>query len=256
VTTHDWDGEVTDLTDFDHTIGVDAAGDEPDIRALYGTADGDGFDGPDPLFPGDIGTLPQPVRETLVTLLKRRYISAEHHPTDWRIVLENEPALQSRLNDLFLELVIDREYQVAYKMQATSETGTKFPTLLYIRAYSREETVLVIYLRRRLRASEQAGADAVFVDRQELLDEVATYRPPSATNRVRDEKAAANAVDMLVKDGLLLKTGDDDRYRISPIIEVLMPVEQVKRLADALRAATGLDDEPDNADDTTDEDEA
>jgi hypothetical protein len=230
------------------------AGAEPDWRgAPFDEGVDDGFDRPDPLFPGDIGTLPQRVRETLVTLLKRRYVSAEQHPADWLVVLENEPALQARLNELFLELVVDREYQVAYKRQAASETGAKFPTLLYMRAYSREETILVVYLRRRLRAAEQAGGDAVFVDRQELIDEVAMYRPASETNLAREEKATGNAVDMLVKDGLLLKSGDEERFRIASIIEVLMPVETVKRLAEALRSSTGEGWSGEDADEEMDE---
>jgi len=202
------------------------------------------FDGPSPLFPGDTGQLAQDVRETLVTLLKRRYISSERHPKDWRLVLENEAALRTRLNDLFLDLVVNLDYEVAYKRQALSETGTKYPTLLYDAAYNREETILLVHLRRLIRSKQKAGDDAVFVDRAELVEEVGNYRPASATNQVRDEKAANNAVDALVKSEILLRTSAEDRYRVSAIIEVLLPVERVQRLAEWLRAQNGMPADP------------
>jgi hypothetical protein len=202
------------------------------------------YDGPSPLFSGDTGQLTQDVRETLVTLLKRRYISSERHGKDWRIVQANEAALRTRLNDLFLDLVIDRDYEVAYKRQAIADTGTKFPTLLYDQAWNREETILLVHLRRMIRRTQKAGEDAVFVDRGELVDEVASFRPASSTNEVRDKNAANNAVDALIKNDILLRTPESDRYLVSPIIEVLLPVEKVQNLAAWLSAQNGIPDDP------------
>lgn len=213
------------------------------------------FGGPGPLFPGDTGQLDQDVRETLVTLLKRRYISSDRHPGDWRIVLENEAALRTRLNDLFLDLVINRDYEVAYKRQAVSETGSKFPTLLYDAAYGREETILLIHLRWLMRSRQAEGDDAVFVDREQLVEEIGNFQPVSATNLVRDKRGANLAVDSLLKNDILLRTREVDRYRVSPIIEVLLPVERVQELAEWLRrenageSAEGHDGGADLADD-------
>ena len=229
-----------------HVVDPDDDTDDSDDGTL-----GEDYTGPEPLFPGDVGQLSLEVRETLITLLKRRYVSADRHPTDWRIVLENEATLQTRLNDMFLELVIDRDYEVAYKRQALSGTGTKFATLLYDKEYNREETVLLVHLRRLIRSSQKAGDDRVFVDRGELVEEVANYRPASATNHVRDERAANNAVDSLLKNDILLRTPEADRYRVSPIIEVLLPVDRIKQLADWLKAENGTQRQ---AEDTPDRD--
>ena len=40
---------------------------------------------------------------------------------------------------------------------------------------------------------------------------------------------------------MLLKTGDADRFRISPIIEVLLPVETLQKLQRWLMAQNGTD---------------
>lgn len=217
-----------------------------DGDGLVGEVDGTGLD---PLFPGDVGQLSLNARAALVTLLKRRYVSAETHPKEWRVVLEEETTLRSRLNDLFLDLIVDRDYEVAYKKQTTTETGGRFPTLLHDAEYSREETILLVYLRGKARAAAVAGEDAPFVDRADLLTEIAHYRPPSATNEVRDEKAAKNAVESLVKSAILLKTAESDRYRVSKIIEVVMPVHRVQELAAWLRAQNGTGPAPTGASD-------
>lgn len=188
------------------------------------------IDGPGPLFDGDSGQLALAVRRTFVALLKKRYISSERHPHDWRVVIENQSLLESRFNDLFLQLVVDGEYEVAYKRQAIPEGGRVFPTVIHDIAYSREETILMVHLRGIFRSRRASGDDAVFVDRDDLVEEVANFRPANATNHVRDEKAARNAVDAIYRSDILLKTSELDRYRVSPIIEVLLPVSQVQEL--------------------------
>jgi hypothetical protein len=210
--------------------------------------------GQEALFVGDVGALPLKAREALVALLRRRYISADRHPPEWRSVIDYEGALRSRLNDQFLQLVVDHEYEVAYKTQAVSETGRKFPTLLYDQAYNREETILLLLLRREIRKRQKQGDDKVFVDRATLIEWVSDYRPVSATNQVRDNRSAGNAIDALIKNDILLRTKVEDRYVVSTIIEVLMPVESIKALGAWLKAqntgAAGGD--PDAADDTAD----
>ena len=79
------------------------------------------------LFEGDEGGLEYAQRHALVTLLKQRFISARTHPRDWQVLVEHERLLRSRLNDLFLDLAVDRGREVAWKRQAVSETGEPLP---------------------------------------------------------------------------------------------------------------------------------
>lgn len=195
--------------------------------------------GEDGLFPGDAGTLPAPARGVLVQLLKRRYLSAEQHPRPWRVLVENQQAVQARLNDLFLDLVVNHDYQVAYKQQAQPRSGDRFPTLLFDQPWTREETILLICLRRLARSRSAAGEVQVFVDRAELIDEVGHFRPLSSTNQVRDEQQAAVGVDSLLRQEVLLRTGVEGRYRVSPILEVLLPVDVVQRIVAQLTGREG-----------------
>lgn len=199
----------------------------------------DDVDSPGPLFDGDQGVLAAPVRRTLVSLLKKRYIAADRNPVDWRVLLANRGVLESRLNDVFIELVVDTERGVAYKRHAHPDEGTvPFPTVLHDQSYSRDETILLVHLRMLLRG-RNVGDTAVFVDRDELMAEIANYRPADATNQVRDEKAARAAIDSLVRLDLLIDSGDGQRYQVAPIVEVLMSLQRLNELSGWLRGQTG-----------------
>jgi hypothetical protein len=210
------------------------------------------------LWEGDEGGLEYRQRRTLVTLLKQRFISARTHPRDWQVLLESERVLRSRLADLFLDLQIDPVREVAWKRQAISETGSRFPTLLYDAAWSREETLVLVHLRDRLRAGAAAGEARVFVDREDLVQYVASFRPPHATDESGNEKRARNAVAGLAKAGLLIPGPSEDRFEISEAVEPLLPLELLQELLEALQAANRTEPapEPEDADLFEDEETA
>jgi hypothetical protein len=217
-----------------------------DIAMTGGMSDSEGWDDPglaedggSSLFEGDCGQLAPEVRRALVVILKRRYVSAERDPEVWRVLLENRVPLESRLNDMFLQLIVDRNYDVAYKRQAMPDGAGTFPTLLHNLPYGREQTVLMVHLRGVFRSATSAGQDAVFVDGRELVEEAANYWPASTTNHVEAERAAQRAVEALAKSEILLETAERGRYRISPIIEVLLPVGRLQELAESLARQNG-----------------
>lgn len=193
------------------------------------------------VFEGDEGGLPYAQRHALVTLLKQRFISARTHPRDWQVLVEHERVLRSRLNDLFLDLAVDRAREVAWKRQAVPETGSRFPTLLYDAAWSREETLVLVHLRDRLRAGLAGGDARVFIDREDIVEYVASFRPAHATDEAGDEKRARNAVLSINKAGLLIGAAGDDRFEISEAVEPLLPLELLQELLEALQRANGTE---------------
>lgn len=191
------------------------------------------------LFEGDEGGLTLEQRKTLVSLLKHRYISAARQPIEWRTLLESQVLLQSRLNDMFLDLHIDRARQVAFKRQATPEGEGRFPTLLHDIAYTREETILLVFLRQRFRSERADGIDDVFIDREELLAQVGHFRPAHATDQFGDIRKTENALDSLRRAGILFKTADEHRFQVAPVIEVLLPLPRLAELLDWLLGENG-----------------
>jgi len=203
------------------------------------------------LFEGDEGGLEHAQRHALVALLKQRFISARTHPRDWKVLVEHERVLRSRLNDLFLDLAVDPLREVAWKRQATGEAGARFPTLLHDTAWSREETLVLVHLRDRLRAGLAAGDARVYIDREDILEYVESFRPAHATDEAGDEKRARNAVASIVKAGLLIGTASDDRFEISEAVEPLLPIELLQELLEALQQANAPDRD-DSTDDNAD----
>jgi hypothetical protein len=247
-----------DLTMTDDLTGLT----EPDELPAGNADDAERAAGSDPdredgtalsfsLFEGDEGGLTVEQRRTLVLLLKHRYISAALQPAEWRTLLASESLLKSRLNDLFLDLHVDLHYEVAFKRQAVGEGGDRFPTLLHDVSYTREETILLVLLRQRFRSERASGVDIVIVDRDNLVDNVAHFRPEHATDRFGDARRAAAAVDSLAKARVLLKTSDPDRFRVSAVIEVLLPIERLGELWEWLVEQNGSDlPDPGHADAT------
>jgi hypothetical protein len=254
-----------DFDDRDGIIGATGVAGLTRASGISGTTDITGSDDAEvtradadseslSLFEGDDGGLSIDQRKTLVLILKHRYISAAQQPSEWRTLLASTHLLKSRLNDLFLDLHIDHHYEVAFKRQALPEGGDRFPTLLYDAAYTREETILLVLLRQRFRSERANGQELVLVDRDNLLDNVGHFRPEHATDRSGDIRRANGAIDSLVKARVLLKTSDPDRFRVSPVIEVLLPVERLAELLEWLvaenRGETSGQGNTDNTDDT------
>ena len=78
------------------------------------------------LWRGDAGGLKLDARRALVQLLKGPVLDGMRMPVIWKALLESEDLIRSRLNDLFLDLVIDREQLFAFTRQA--DTGASAPS--------------------------------------------------------------------------------------------------------------------------------
>lgn len=187
------------------------------------------------LFSGDEGTLDALQRRVLVLLLKQRFMTSESHSAEWKALIANPTIIRSRLHDLFLELIIDTERQVAFKRQVSAEgSGRPFPTLLYDAAWKREETILLVYLRSKTRAEQAAGVTRVYVDRLDMHENIAQHRPASDTDLAQAARRAKNAIDSLVSARLLVGKADVERYEISRAIDALLPLETLKSLQEWL----------------------
>lgn len=232
----DTDGDDTDLT---WGSGEDPFGPESDLEEHTLS-----------LFEGDEGRLDLDQRRTMVALMKNRYISAAQHPQEWRTLTSDPVTFKSRLNDMFLDLHIDAENEVAHKRQALPEGGGRFPTLLHDIAYNREETLLLVYLRQKYQSEMNAGLEVVILDRDDMIEYVAGYRPSHATDHSGDERRVANAVESLMKAKILLKTPDPARLRVSPVLPVLLPMPRLHELYEWLMAENGTT--PDRAGDGRD----
>lgn len=196
---------------------------------------------PAELFAGDTGTLDADVRRVLVRLLQRRFLLAERNRAQWRTLLENQQVIESRLHDLFVRLVVDHERGVAYKQQVRS-AELDVPVLLRDDAYSRAETLVLVHLRSAFAREHGAGETSVRVDVEEIEQTALTYFDPDDTNVAAHQREIRAAVTRLVKEGVV-EEESEGRYRVTPLVEIVLSTERLAELRDWLRTQVRDDEE-------------
>lgn len=189
----------------------------------------------EPLYPGDSGTLGLDARRVLVQLLSGPSLDARRHSRLWPVLLAHEVEIRSRLADLFLELVLDAELQVAFVRQAdTGELET--PILLRRTPLTFLESALLLYLRELLAQADIRGERAV-VSLDEMLEQMKLYERNLNTDRAGFEKRARAAVEKVKKNSLLSAVrGSADRFEIAPTLKLLFSAEEVAALAERFSA--------------------
>ncbi len=176
------------------------------------------------LWRGDVGELPDRTRRVLLRLVRGPYLSGAREAHLWEVVLMDENVIRSRLADLFLELVIDRDNEFAFVRNAPAEDG---PKAVRSEALTFLDTAMLLVLRQTLLSEE--GRGRVIVGQAEVSEQLAVFRTPD-----RDERDFASRVNsswnkMQNKLRVLHAVGDD-RAEISPVLRLLVDADQIRAI--------------------------
>src|ERR1700736_1139377 len=101
------------------------------------------------LFEGDSGELPLETRRVLVQLLAGPSIDGRRHAKLWPVLVRDEALVRRRLSELFLELVMDVDQQVAFTRQADAG-DLETPVLLRRAQLTFLDSILLLHLRQPL----------------------------------------------------------------------------------------------------------
>ena len=190
-------------------------------------------DDPDELFPGDRGTLDSEVRRVLVHVLQRRFLSAEGNRAEWELLLAHQQIIESRMHDLYLRLVVDLNRGLAYKQQVRSDEF-EVPVLLKDQPYTRIETLVLVHLRTVFQRESAAGDATPRLDIEDVEQTVLSYLTDADGSPARQQKAIRAALDRLDREGVIDEE-TSGRYRISPLIEVVLSAAKLAELRTWLR---------------------
>lgn len=181
------------------------------------------------LYPGDRGALTLDARRVLVQLLAGPSLDGQRHSKLWPILLRDEVAIRSRLSELFLQLVIDRDLQVAFTRQA--ETGDlEVPRLLRRANLTFLDSILLLNLRQQLTQAEAHGDRAV-VSTDEIVESLSVYEQAGNTDRALFEKRIHASIEKIKKHSILRKIrSSEDRFEISPTLKLLFSAEEIQAL--------------------------
>jgi hypothetical protein len=194
-------------------------------------------------FDEDTGTLHPDARGALVALLKERFIAAETHKIEWKGLTAHHADVRSRLNDMYLDLVYDAKYEVAYKVQVRNVDSTRtFPYLLRSMSWNREQTIVLVHLCITHRNQTVAGAARAVVSTSDIHAFAASVRPPTATDHHMDAGRVTRAIDAIRSAGLLQKTSEESVFVVAPVIERLMTLDKLRDLLTYLNSEEASDD--------------
>lgn len=184
---------------------------------------------PGALYYGDQGELPLDTRRTLMQLLAGPALDAHLHSKLWLVLLRDETVVRRYLAALFLDLVIDRDTQVAFTRQA--DTGElEVPSLLRRVPLTFIDSVLLLYLRQRLTQASAQGERAV-VSLVEIIEYLTLYQRANNTDQAGFTKRIHAAVEKIKKYNVLRKIrSSEERFEISPTLKLLFSAEEIQNL--------------------------
>lgn len=183
----------------------------------------------DPLFMGDMGVLPLETRRILVHLLSGPYLDGKRHNKLWPILKRDEDVIRQYLSELFLELIIDFDSEVAFIRQA--DIGDlEVPMLLRRSQLTFIHSVLLLYLRSKLSQASTQGERAV-VSSEEIQEHLTLFEKDVNTDRAGFNKRVRAAIEKFKENNILQKIrATEDRYEISPALKLLFSAEEISSL--------------------------
>lgn len=178
-------------------------------------------------WPGDTGTLSIDARRALLKLIQGPYLSATRAPGPWSALLADEGLIRSRLHDLFLDLVLDREAGFAFVRNA--DTGEQdAPVAVRSEQLTFIDTAMLLVLRQMLLSGENDGR--VIVGRDDVFEQLAPFR--TADRDETDFSKRLNASWLKMRNKLrVVHALADERVEISPVLRMLVDADQVRTIA-------------------------
>jgi len=181
------------------------------------------------LFADDSGELPQETRRVLVQLLAGPSLDGRRHPKLWPVLVRDEALIRRRLSELFLDLVMDIDLQVAFTRQA--DVGDlETPVLLRRAQLTFLDSIMLLHLRQRLTQADAQGERAV-ISVDEIIEHMSVYERSTNTDRAGFNKRIQASIEKIKTHSILQKIrSSEDRFEISPTLKLLFSAEAIQAL--------------------------
>lgn len=185
---------------------------------------------PEGLWEGDRGTLAAPLRDVLAQLISGPYVTATKKVELWQTLITHEALIRSRLHDLYLELMLDRQMGVAFAQNVSVPDRDDIPGLMRTDKLTHLATMLLVHLRQQHMQAVANGEDA-YLGQSEISDYLAPYlRSTGVSDDVKQQKQITSAMNAMARYSLLKRVKDTDRYRIQDIVALIVSPERAREL--------------------------
>lgn len=190
--------------------------------------DGNGLDEGDESDASSGSRLPGAARRALTTLLTNRFITRSRNRSAWDALLAYESEIRERLADMYLLLVIDKDYEVAFKRQDPADDA---PILLRRdKPLSRDASLLLIHLRKEHTYTD-ATDDPVMITRAQVAEFLRPFREEADGDEARFDRRVDAAIRAVTELKLLTPDPDADYlFTVSPAVVPLIGADEMTRL--------------------------
>lgn len=199
------------------------------------------------LFDGDTGRRPPEVRAVITELLTERILHGARKPKSWQTLLDHEADIKSYLHDMYVDLTVNREREVAFKRQIRPDVEHR--VLMRARTTTVEFAAGVLLLAEETRRAALRGDDKIVITRPAFTEAFETLWGTDVHNLVARNRNASAALASLCEEGLLIGAKDGDTWEVSPAVPVLYGPEEIQRILDVLTAPEPEDDEDNQSED-------
>lgn len=183
----------------------------------------------DPLWDGDTGALHELSRRALLEILKGPYLSGRRRPQLWAALLADEAVIRSRLHDLFLDLVLDRDDEFAFTRKVRT-TELEVPSAVRSESLTLVDSVMLLVLRQLLLSAP--GMPRVIVGKDEVYERMLVYRTGDKATYQRTLNAAWGR---MMNRFRVIHPVDDDRAEISPVVKFIVDGDLARTLTQQYR---------------------
>lgn len=184
------------------------------------------------LWAGDVGTLPFDVRRVLLRLVSGPFIAEDRESGLWKTLMNNRRVIASRLNDLFLDLVVDETSGIAFVRNVAAD-DLDTPKAVHAQTLTLLDTAMVLTLRRELLNS---GFERAIVSREDIVAQMALYRPIARLDEAGFAKKLTESWNRLDEMGILQRTSTEDRWEISPVLRLIFSAEEANAVREEFEA--------------------
>jgi hypothetical protein len=181
------------------------------------------------LFEGDSGELELETRRVLVQLLAGPSLDGRRHAKLWPVLVRDEALIRRRLSELFLELVMDLDLQVAFTRQADAG-DLETPVLLRRAQLTFLDSIMLLHLRQQLTQADAQGERAV-ISVDEIVEHMSVYERSTNTDRAGFNKRIQASIEKIKTHSILQKIrSSENRFEISPTLKLLFSAEAIQAL--------------------------
>lgn len=194
--------------------------------------------------PRDVETtalLPHEARRALVYLLRQGSALARQKSEIFELICRYQDSLRNHLENMYLRLVIDERYGVAFIANAHNDEDDdgEGVELIIRRTLTLYDTLLILVLRKYFQDRETQGEHKIVIDVETIEAGLSPFLPLTNSTRSDRKQLGASLKRMIEKRILGVVRGSEERFEISPLIRYVVSAEFLQHMLNEYRRLAG-----------------